>query len=323
MEYTRLGRTDVKISRIGLGTWQFSPAWGVLSYEQAKPMIAKAVELGINFFDTAMAYGWGLSENFLSKALRELGVKRDEVVISTKIPGEFLNPDDVFRAVDKSLKIMGFDYIDVLLVHWPPCWHHYPTKAYAKALERLVVLGKVRYLGLSDFPPELIDSFRSSLSRTDVEVLQIRFNLIERWAEEELIPYAEKYGMTVQAWSPIARGALTGKYTPENLPRFEDLRATDPLFHPKNFVQIWRVVEALKSIGEKYGKTPVQVALNWLIMYSPVIVPIPGAKKPEHVEDVVGAVGWRLSYDDWRYLDELSRSIRISYAVYYLEYTPI
>ena len=323
MEYTTLGKTGLKVSRIGLGAWQFSQAWGVLEYERAKAVIERAIEHGINFFDTAMVYGLGISENFLGKALRELGVKRDEVVISTKIPGEFLNPDDVFRSVEKSLKIMGFDHVDILLAHWPPCWHHYPTRAYAKAMERLVLLGKVSYLGLSDFPLELVESFRSHLSKVDVEVLQIRYNLVERWAEEELIPYAERHRMTVQAWSPIAKGALTGKYTPENLPQFSDVRASDPVFHPRNFREVWKLVELLKSIGEKYGKKPVQVALNWLIMYSPVIVPIPGAKTPEQVDDLAGSVGWRLSFEDWRAIDELSRSIKIVYSVYYLDYTPI
>ncbi len=319
MEYTTLGRTDVKISRIGLGTWQFSQDWGVLDYEKAKSIIHRAIELGINFFDTAMVYGMGTSEKFLGKALREVGVDRDSVVISTKVPGQFLNRDDVLRSVEKSLKLLGLNHVDILLAHWPPCWHHFPTREYAKAMEQLVKMGKVRYLGLSDFPPELVESFESHLSVAEVVVLQVRYNLVERWAEEELIPYAEKRGMTVQAWSPIAKGALTGKYTPSNLPKFEDVRAQDPLFHPKNFEKLWPLIEKLREVGEKYGKKPVQVALNWLIMASPRVVPIPGAKSPEQVVDLVGAVGWRMSFEDWRLLDELSRSIRIKYSVYYVE----
>ena len=319
MEYTTLGRTDVKVSRIGLGTWQFSQDWGVLEYGRAREIVSRALELGINFFDTAMVYGMGISEKFLGKALREAGVDRDSIVISTKIPGQFLNRDDVLRSVEKSLKLLGLNYVDILLAHWPPCWHHFPTREYAKAMEQLVKMGKVRYLGLSDFPIELVESFISHLSIAEVVVLQVRYNLVERWAEEELIPYAEKHGLTVQAWSPIAKGALTGKYTPSNLPKFEDIRSQDPVFHPKNFEKIWPLVEKLREIGAKYGKKPVQVALNWLIISSPRVVPIPGAKNPEQVVDVVGAVGWRMSFEDWRLLDELSRSIRIDYSVYYVE----
>ena len=224
------------------------------------------------------------------------------------------------RAVEHSVRILG--YIDVLLTHWPPCWHNYPTRVYARALERLVNLGLVRYLGLSNFPLELVESFRSSLSRSDVEAFQYRYNVVERWAEEEIMPYAEKSGITLQAWSPIAKGVLTGKYTPENLPKFEDVRARDPLFHPSNFERVWGVVKLLKEVGERYGKKPVQVALNWLVTSSPAVVPIPGAKTPEQVEDLAGSVGWRLKPEDWRAIEEASRHTAIYYSVYYLEYEP-
>ncbi len=319
MEYVSLGKTGLKVSRVGLGTWQFSYDWGVLEYERAKAVIHKALELGINFFDTAMVYGMGLSEYFLGKALKEAGVSRDSIVISTKVPGQFLNRDDVLRSVEKSLKLLGLDHVDILLAHWPPCWHHFPTREYAKAMEQLVKMGKVSYLGLSDFPVELVESFISYLSVAEVVALQVRYNLIERWAEEELIPYAEKHGMVVQAWSPIAKGALTGKYTPENLPKFEDVRSQDPVFHPKNFAKVWELVKKLEEVGAKYGKKPVQVALNWLIMSSPIVIPIPGAKTPEQVVDIAGSVGWRLSFEDWRLIDELSKSIKISYSIYYVE----
>ena len=323
MEYTKLGKTDIKISRVGIGAWQFSEDWGLTEYNKAKEVIDEAINQGINFFDTAMAYGWGLSENFLGKALRELGVKREEVVISTKIPGDFLNPIDIYRSVEKSIEIHGLGYIDALLVHWPPCWHNFPTYVYAKALEKLVKMGLVKALGLSNFHPELVESFRSNLSSAEVEIFQLRYNLLERWIECELIPYAEAFNITVQAWSPIAKGALTGKYTPENLPKFQDIRSRDPIFHPENFNKAWPLIEKLKEVGKRYGKKPVQVALNWLVMSSDVIVPIPGAKSREQVRDIAGSIGWRMSFKDWREIDELSRSVNISYSVFYREYKPV
>lgn len=319
VEYTVLGKTGEKVSRIGLGAWEFSEAWGLTDYEKAKSVVKRALELGINFFDTAMVYGNGFSEKTLGSALRELGAKRDEIIVSTKIPGEFLNPLDIPRAVEHSVKLLGLGYVDVLLAHWPPCWHNYPTKVYARAMEQLVNVGLVRYLGLSNFPVELVESFRSNLARADVEVFQHRYNLVERWAEAEVIPYAEKHRITVQAWSPIAKGALTGKYTPDNLPQFADVRAREPVFHPENFEKVWRVVQLLKSTGEKYGKTPVQVALNWLITSSPAVVPIPGAKSPAQVEELAGAAGWRLKPEDWAALEEASRGLTISYSVYYVK----
>lgn len=316
MEYVTLGWSDLRISRIGLGTWQFSETWGLTDYERAKAVIAKAIELGVNFIDTAMVYGRGMSEEFIGKALREIGVKRDEVVIATKIPGDFLNPDDVFKAVDRSLRRLGVDSIDLLQLHWPPCWHNVPTALYAKSLERLVALGKVDYIGVSNYPVALIEELRSSFSFIDIVSMQYRFNLLERWAELELIPYAEANDLTFIPWSPLAKGLLTGKYSAEKPPELKDLRAGDPLYHPENLNKITELIHLLRQLSEKYNKTPSQIALNWLLKYSPVIVPIPGAKTPEQVAENAGAIGWELSYEDWRRLDEVSKSIKISYVTW-------
>lgn len=318
MEYIRLGWSDLKVSRIGLGAWQFSDSWGVTDYNMAKSIINKAFEKGINFIDTAMVYGRGMSEEFIGKALRELGIKRDEIILATKIPGDFLDPGDVFKSVDRSLKRLGVEYIDLLQLHWPPCWHNHPTCSYARALERLVVLGKVKFIGVSNYPIALIEELRYCFSTIDIVSMQYRYNLIERQAEIELIPYAEANDLAFIPWSPLAKGALTGKYTFENLPEFKDVRSGDPVFHPSNFKQIQKLIALLKELGKKYDKHPAQIVLNWLILYSPLIIPIPGAKSPEQVEINVGSVGWKLSYEDWRKLDEVSRDIRISYATWYV-----
>ncbi len=317
MEYVDLGNTGLQISRIGLGTWQFSETWGVTDYKIAKDIVEKAVEIGINLFDTAMVYGNGLSEEFLGKALREIGVKRDEIVIATKIPGDYLNPGDVFRAVERSLKRLQTTYIDILQLHWPPCWHNFPTCKYMRALERLVKLGLINHIGVSNYPIALVDEVRSCLSTIDIVSMQYRYNIIERQAEEELIPYAEENDLVFLAWSPLAKGAVTGKYTLENLPVFNDVRRTDPIFHPENLRKIKPLVDKLTELAEKYGRTPAQIALNWIIMYSDSIIPIPGAKKPEQVVQNAESVGWRMSIHDWLELEKLSRNIMIEYSVYY------
>ncbi len=192
MEYIPLGKTGECISRIGLGTWQYSETWGLTEYNIAKNIIAKAIEHGINLFDTAMVYGRGMSEEFIGRAFKELGIKRDSIFIATKIPGDFLSYDDVFKATERSLRRLGVDYIDLMQVHWPPCWHNFPTCEYMRALERLVFLGKIRYLGLSNFPVELIEAARSCLSRNNIVTLQVRYNIIEREAEKELYPMQRK-----------------------------------------------------------------------------------------------------------------------------------
>jgi aryl-alcohol dehydrogenase-like predicted oxidoreductase len=314
MEMRYLGGTGEKVSAVGLGTWQFSESWGVTNYETAKQIVAKAIEVGMNLIDTAIVYGNGMSEDFVGRAIKELGA-REQVFIATKIPGQYLSVDDVLRATRASLRRLRVDAIDLMQVHWPPCWHNFPTCEYMRALERLVNMGLIRYIGLSDFPVGLAEAANSCLAREQVVSLQVRYNLVERAAEKEMLPFVEEYGMSLLAWSPLAQGALTGKYTPDNLPKFEDVRSGNPLFHPKNFNQIWPLVQKLKEIGQKYGKTPAQVALNWLLTTSDAVIVIPGAKRPEHVVDNAGAAGWRLSYEDWLELDQLSKSLRIMYYV--------
>ncbi len=314
MEYTEFGGTKEKVSRVGLGAWQFSDAWGVTDYQRAKATIQKALELGVSLIDTAMVYGNGMSEKFIGDALRELNVQRSEVFIVTKIPGHFLSYDDVFRAVDGSLRRLQVSSIDALLAHWPPAWHNIPTCEYARAFERLVEMGKVRYIGLSNFPVALIEEFRYCLGRHDVEALELRYNIVERKAEEQHIPYAEANNMTVLAWSPLAQAAVLGKYTLDEVSKFADVRRNNVLFRPENYSQILNLVEELKEVAKKYDKTVSQVALNFLLRASEVVLPIPGAKSPEQVEENVGATGWSLSYEDWRRLDEASKRLRITYV---------
>ena len=309
MEFRYIG--DVKVSAVGLGTWQFSDAWGVTSYDTAKSIVEKALSMGINFFDTAAVYGTGMSEKFLGQAIKELG-EREKVVIATKIPGEFLSRHDVFKATKRSLERLGTSYIDLMQVHWPPCWDNIPTCEYMRAFEELVHIGAIRMIGLSDFPPELIESAWSCLSTEDIVSIQVKYNLVERDAEKEIIPYAEANNISVLAWSPLAKGALSGKYTPENLPKFSDVRSGSAVFHPENFKQIYEIVKILEEIGAKYGKKPSQVALKWLLMASEKVIVIPGAKSPEQVEENAGASDWIMSLEDWMRLEEESSKVRIT-----------
>ncbi|MCE4611785.1 MAG: aldo/keto reductase [Desulfurococcales archaeon] len=314
MEYTSLGGTGIRVSRIGLGTWQFSDDWGVTSYDRAKAIVGAALEAGINLFDTALRYGGGLSERFLGRALKELGAREDDIVVVTKIPGEMLSYDDVFKAVDVSLRRLGLTSIPVLLAHWPPLWRHIPTCEYARAFERLVTLGKVEYIGLSDHPIELVEAFRNCLSRIEVDVLQYKLNLAEREAERELLPYAEGLGATFLAWSPLAKGALAKTIPPEKLGELRDYRRVDPLHHPVNYPQLQKLYEEVARIAERRGKTPAQVALNWLLQLSDIVIPIPGATSPEQVRENADATGWRLTWEEWRLLDEASRRVKLTYV---------
>jgi len=315
MEYRRFSKINEKISKVGLGTWQFSETWGVLDYNIAKSIIEKAHEKGINIIDTASIYGRGKSEEFIGKALKELKI-RDDFFIATKIHGDFLGNRDIFKAVERCLERLQVNCIDLMQVHWPPIWHNFPTKEYIRNLEKLINLGKIRYIGLSDFPVELIEAARSYLAKHDIVSIQARYNVIEREAEKELIPYAEKNGLMFLAWSPLAKGAISGKYKIEDLNKFTDLRLNDPLFHPENYKEILRLINVINELSKKYNKTNSQISLNWLINSSETVIPIPGAKNPEQVVENTEAVGWNLSYEDWRLIDEVSKSLNITYVTW-------
>ncbi len=315
MEYKTLGNTGEKISAVGLGAWQFSESWGLLDYDLAKKIIETAVTNGVTLIDTAIVYGMGKSEDFVGRAVEELGVK-DDVFIATKIPGEMLAEHDVYKAVQGSLRRLRRGSIDLMQVHWPPCWNNIPTCEYMRALEKLVFKGLISYIGVSNFNPILVEEANYCLSREEIVSNQVRYNILEREAEKEIIPHALATGMTILAWSPLAKGAVTGKYSLKNLPSFKDVRAEEPVFHPHNFKQVEELVEKIKETAKKYNKTPAQVALNWIMTAYPNIVPIPGAKKPEQVLDNIGAVGWNLSYKDWSALEEASRKIIIYRSVY-------
>ncbi|MEM4632331.1 MAG: aldo/keto reductase [Pyrobaculum sp.] len=317
MEIIKLGRSDMKVSRIGLGVWQFSgDAWGQISYEQAKTIVQKAFELGVNFFDTAAVYGRGRSEEFLGRSIKELKI-RDSVYIATKVQGDWLRRIDIFNAVENQRRRLGVDAIDLYQIHWPACWHNTPICETMKTLEELIKRGLVRYIGVSNFPTPLLEYARSCLSKVDIITSQNRYNLIEREADKELLPYLKREGIVLIAWSPLAKGALSGKYTIENLPTFDDVRKNDPLFTPTNLSLISPLIQVLRQLSTKYNKTPAQIVLNWLIK-DPWIYPIPGAKTIEQIIENVGAVGWSLSDDDWRTLDRLGWDIsqKISYVTW-------
>ncbi|ACB40704.1 aldo/keto reductase [Pyrobaculum neutrophilum] len=317
MDKVRLGKTDMLVSRVGLGAWQFSgDAWGAITYEQAKAVVAKAAEAGINFFDTAAVYGRGKSEEYLGRALKELGL-RGHVYIATKIHGDWLRRADVLTSAENQRRRLGVDAIDLYQVHWPACWHNTPICETMKTLEELVDRGLVRYIGVSNFPVQLLDYARSCLSRVDIATSQNRYNLVEREADKELLPYLKREGIALIAWSPLAKGLLTGKYSAESPPTFEDVRRADPLFLPQNLRLVQPLIDELKRLAAAYGKTPAQIALNWLTR-DPSVVPIPGAKTPQQAEENAGAAGWTLSEEDWRRLDALGREIsqKITYVAW-------
>lgn len=293
IDKVEIGKTGVKVSAIGLGTWQWgSQSWGYgkeYGEEELIEAFKRAVELGINFFDTAEIYGGGLSETILGKALRE--VRREEVVIASKVFPTKLRERGVRKALERSLRRLNTSYIDLYQVHWPPLLMTIPRMM--RALEKLWREGKIRAIGVSNFSLGQLRRAQESLSSAEVASNQVEYSILNRKAEKELIPYCVKEKITLIAYSPLAQGALTGKYAPAQRPS-DKVRRINLLFTPEGLRAIQPLFNTLQEIAKNRGKTPAQVALNWIIRW-PNTIAIPGAKRPRHAEEAAGAMGWRLS----------------------------
>lgn len=308
MIYTELGRTGLKISQIGIGSWQIGSkywGWGSEYSEQETIMaVKKAIELGINFIDTAEMYGDGESERVIGKAIKNL---RENVVIATKVWPTHLTYDGVLKACERSLRRLGVDVIDLYQIHWPNPF--IPIGQTMKAMERLVKEGKIRYIGVSNFSLRKLIQAQEALRNNEIVSNQVKYNMIEREAEKELLPFAEKNKITIIAYSPLAQGLLTGKYGPEYRPR-DYIRRINTLFDKENLRRLQPLISLLKEIASKRGKTPAQVALNWLIR-RPEVIAIPGVKRPSQAEENAGAADFNLTDAELRMIDEVLNNVKV------------
>jgi aryl-alcohol dehydrogenase (NADP+) len=316
MEYVNLGRTGLKVSRICLGTMTYGdPEWRdwTLSEEESRPFFKRALELGINFFDTADMYSLGVSEEVVGQALKDFAQRKD-VVIATKVywptgdgPNDRgLSRKHIMDSIDASLRRLGTDYVDLYYIHrWD---YETPIEETLETLNDLVRMGKVRYLGASSMHAW---QFMKALGLADQHgwsrfvVMQNHYNLIHRQQEEEMLPLCRAEGIGVVPWSPLARGFLAG-----NRKRGErgvttrdgsDQMAYDFYFTDIDFDTVDRVVE----LAEKKGVKPAQMALAWLLHQPGITAPVIGASKMYQLEEAVGAVDIDLSPEECAYLQEL------------------
>ncbi len=307
MEYVRLGKSDLRVSVIGLGAWQIgSTGWGWsidFEKEQAVKTINKAIELGINFIDTAESYGAGLSEKIIGAVIKE---NREELLIATKISSSNLSYDDVLAAAGGSLTRLDIDYIDLYQIHSPN--PSIPIRETMKAMEKLVSEGKISYIGVSNFNVNDLREAQEALSSHDIVSNQVGYNLLQKEIEDDLLPYARKEDISIIAYSPLAKGALTGKYNEHNKPTI-GFRASDRIFSSRYMEAISNLIKSLTEIAKRRNVTVPQVALNWLIK-DPLIVPIPGAKNLRQVEDNAGASGWRLDKYELEMIEEAYAEVK-------------
>lgn len=304
MQQVTLGKHGPKVSEIGIGMWQAGgKAWGDdVADRNCQKAMERAVELGVNLFDTAEVYGSGHSEEVVARAIREVG--RDRVFIATKVSGDHLHATDVVKACRGSLRRLGIREIDLYQVHWPALWDQVPLAETMKALEGLVKRGKIRHIGVSNFAVRDLEEARGALSREDIASDQVQYSMLHREPEDGLLPYCQRQGIGILAWSPIAKGLLAAKYSATRRPK-DRIRGDDALFKPANIRTMQPLFRVLRDAAQAHGKTPVQVALRWLADH-PGVVPIPGVKRPAQAEENAGAAGWSLTDSERSSLDRAS-----------------
>jgi myo-inositol catabolism protein IolS len=312
LEYVSLGKNGPKISQIGMGALQASGKEGGQSSSDEEIIDAarESFRAGVNLIDTAEEYGKGYSEQVVGKALKEVG--RENFVVATKVYGQHLRYDELQKACAASIRRLGVAEIDLYQVHWPDPWEQIPMRHTFRALEKLYDEGKIRSIGVSNFAVRDLVEARSLLSHAEIVSNQVRYNLVQREIEEEVLPYCKKESITVLAWAPIASGALSGKYSKDSLPA-DHRKTRSTLFTLENLEQIEKVNEVLSDIASKRGKTVSQVALNWLMSSSSDVVPIPGARNGAQAKENAGAAGWKLSIEDLKALTDISGQVKLNY----------
>jgi 1-deoxyxylulose-5-phosphate synthase len=315
MEYTKLGRTGLDVSRICLGCMTYGvPERGAhpwtLNEEASRPFLQRALELGINFFDTANSYSDGTSEEILGRAIRDIA-RRDEVVIATKVfypwrkgpNGGGLSRKAIMTAIDASLKRLGMDYVDLYQTHrWD---YRTPIEETLEALHDIVKSGKARYIGASSmyawqFCKALYVADRHGWTR--FASMQDHYNLLNREEEREMFPLCAAEGIGVLPWSPLARGRLARDWN-ESTRRM----ATDEFGKTLYTNQVdsdHKIVERVAEIARKRGVSQAQVALAWMLQKPLVTAPIVGASKPHHLDDAVAALSLNLTPQEAATLEE-------------------
>jgi 1-deoxyxylulose-5-phosphate synthase len=315
MEYVRFGSTGMKVSRICLGCMSYggpNERWQwALDEEHSRPFIQRALELGINFFDTANVYSRGMSETILGRALRDFS-SRDEVVIATKVHGEMgpgpndhgLSRKHILSSIDASLKRLGTDYVDLYQIHrWD---YDTPIEETLEALNDVVRAGKARYIGASSM---YAWQFTKALFTSDLHgwarfvSMQPHYNLIYREEEREMLPLCVDQKIAVIPWSPLARGLLTRKSSKE---RNETLRAQTDAFGKYLYSdEDLSIARRLSEVAEARELPMAQVALAWMLSKPVVTAPIIGATKPHHLDDAVAALTIQLSQNEIQHLEEI------------------
>jgi aryl-alcohol dehydrogenase-like predicted oxidoreductase len=317
IENRQLGKTGIEISPIGLGCWQFhggkgmsANIWKVLTQDEVNQIVKTALEGGINWFDTAEAYGNGGSEKALSTALTNAGKVNGEVVIATKWLPFFRTAGNIPRTIGDRQRYLAPFSIDLHQIHMPYAFS--TVEAQMDAMAALVRAGKIRSIGVSNFSTAKMRRAHAALAKHGLPLAsnQVRFNLVNRNKEKGgVLEAARKLNITIIAYSPLGQGLLTGKFhkDPESVKKLPSMRKK---LMDRMIEKSRPLIKMLEDIAGSYNCTTSEVALSWVVNYSDnSIVAIPGASKTEHVFQNIMAMNLKLTKDEMTKLDEVSRSI--------------
>lgn len=315
MEHRPFGQTGLDVSALGLGCWEIGGGYGEIEADQFARAVGRALDLGINCFDTAEAYGFGRSERELARAL---GPRRKDAILVTKVGVGYPDAPNyrdasrarLLKSVESSLASLQTDYIDVYLVHWPDV--NTPFEETLRALDDLVRQGKVRCVGVSNFRRAQLEE---AASTRRVDVAQYCWNLFDRRMGRAVLPYCQQNGMGVMAYGSLAYGLLSGAFREEMQFAKGDWRGRGgnmgkinlarTLLGPEHFVRNLRAVEDLRAIAAGYGKSLPQLALRWVTSHPAVSVALVGCRSPQEVEENAGALGWAISDADLAEIDRV------------------
>ncbi|WP_352222830.1 aldo/keto reductase [Bacillus sp. SM2101] len=318
----KLGKSDLEISALGLGTWQFSKGngmvgrfWPVLEKEEIQEIVKISLEGGINWFDTAEVYGKGKSEEGLADALNGLGDKANDALIATKWWPAMRTAKSITKTIDERLKALKGRKIDLYMVHQP--FSFSSVKAEMDEMAELLKSGKICHAGVSNFNEEKMREAHKVLDQHGFPLVsnQVKYSLLDRRIEKNgILDAAKELGITLIAYSPLEQGLLTGKFhkNPDLIKNMSGPRKHFSSFKTSTLERTKPLIDLLDNLADEYNVSPSQVALNWLIhFHGETIVAIPGATKNHHAQENIGALTFKLSQNHLDELDMVSRDVSV------------
>lgn len=308
MEYITIPGTDMKITRVALGTWAIGGwMWGGTDERESIQTVHAALDKGLNIVDTAPVYGFGQSEKIVGKALKEYQ-GREHVHVSTKVGLEWTDdgkvmrnstPERLTREIEDSLRRLGLDYIDIYFIHWPDPL--VPVEETAATMKKFLEQGKIRAIGVSNYTPEQMDAFRKE---APLHLCQPPYNIFEREIEKDILPYCKSNNMALMTYGALCRGLLSGKMHRDRTFEGDDLRKVDPKFQQPRLDQYLEATEEFKALASEKNTDLLPLAVRWVLDQGAEIA-LWGGRKPEQMEPLPKVFGWELDRDDVQRVDRI------------------